>query len=97
KPMPQQPPLYSEKVESPPNLGAISPQTPAIKVALMLPLSGESQAVGSAMLDAATLALYDTYLSMPSEQIRAQLVLLPKDTGNNPAESAQSAQQALEQ
>jgi branched-chain amino acid transport system substrate-binding protein len=91
------PPVVSEQVETPPRLGDISPQTPSIKVGILLPLSGESQAVGTAMLDAAQLALYDTYLTTPSERIRAQVVLIPKDTGNTPAESAKMAQKVIDQ
>lgn len=91
------PPLISE--ESPPNLslGAISPSTPSIKIALLVPLSGESASIGNAMFDAATLALYDSYLAVPSDQIHAQLVIIPKDTGVTTAETTKIAQQAIEQ
>src|SRR5690348_7583646 len=54
--------------------GAIPSGTPAIKVAMLLPLSGDSAPVGNAMLDAASLALYDNYLSVPSNQIRSQII-----------------------
>ena len=69
--------------------GAIPANTPSVKVALLLPLSGESSAVGNAMMDAALMALSDSYLTVPSSQIRAQVVLIPKDTGNSPAETEQ--------
>ena len=97
KATPDAPPLMGQEITTPSNLGAISPQTPSIKVALLLPLSGESQAVGTAMLDAATLAVYDAYLAANPEHIHAQLVLLPKDTGKTPAESVAVAQQAIDQ
>jgi ABC-type branched-subunit amino acid transport system substrate-binding protein len=77
--------------------GAIPANTPSVKVALLLPLSGESSAVGNAMMDAALMALSDSYLTVPSSQIRAQVVLIPKDTGNSPAETEQAAKQAIEQ
>lgn len=80
-----------------PTLGAIPPGTPTVKVAFLVPLSGDSASVGQAMLDAATIALYDNYLSVPSEQIRAQVVLVPKDSGNTAADAARAAQQAIEQ
>lgn len=77
--------------------GAIPAGTPAIKVALLLPLSGDSAAVGNSMLDAATMALYDSYLAVPSDRIRSQIILMPKDTGGTPAEAAQAARQAIDQ
>ncbi|MFO0389124.1 MAG: penicillin-binding protein activator [Alphaproteobacteria bacterium] len=77
--------------------GVIAPGTPAIKVALLVPLSGDSLAVGNAMMDAANMALYDSYLSVPSEQIRSQIILLPKDTGSTAADAPRVARQALEQ
>lgn len=77
--------------------GAIPAGTPAIKVALLLPLSGDSAAVGNAMLDAATMALYDSYLAVPSDRIRSQIILMPKDTGSTPAEAVHAAKQAIEQ
>lgn len=77
--------------------GVIPPGTPMVKVALLLPFSGDSATIGSSMLDAATMALYDSYLAVPSDQIRAQVILLPKDSGNTPAEAARAAKQAIEQ
>jgi branched-chain amino acid transport system substrate-binding protein len=80
-----------------PTKGEIMPGTPAIKVALLLPLSGDSAQVGKSMLDAATMALYDSYLAVPSHQIRSQIILMPKDSGNTPAEAARAAKQAMDQ
>ncbi|MGE0754180.1 MAG: penicillin-binding protein activator [Alphaproteobacteria bacterium] len=77
--------------------GVIPPGTPAIKVALLVPLSGESAPLGTAMLDAANMALYDSYLSVPSDQIHSQIVLLPKDSGSTPVDSANVAEQAVAQ
>lgn len=57
-----------------------------VRAALLLPLSGPQAAVGRAMLDAATLALF---------QHNAPLVLLPKDTRGTPAGAAEAAQAAL--
>src|SRR4051812_37364232 len=64
-----------------PQKGAIPANAQTIKVALLLPLSGDSVAVGNAMMDAATMAISDSYLTVPSDQIRSQIVLVPKDTG----------------
>lgn len=88
-------PLIAEKEITPSH--GLTADVPAVKVALLLPLSGESAAIGSSMLDAATLAVYDTYLTVPTDQIHAQITLVPKDTGNNPAETAKAAKQAIEQ
>jgi ABC-type branched-subunit amino acid transport system substrate-binding protein len=57
-----------------------------VRAALLLPLSGPQAAVGRAMLDAATLALF---------QHNAPLVLLPKDTRGTPSGAAEAAQAAL--
>ncbi len=94
--LPAPPPVVAEPTPEPVK-GAIPPETPSIKVALLVPLSGDSVAVGNAMLDAATMALSDSYLVVPSDQIRSQVVLLPKDTGNTPAGAALAAKQAIDQ
>ncbi len=77
--------------------GVIAPGTPAIKVALLVPLSGDSLSVGNAMMDAANMALYDSYLSVPSKDIRSQIILLPKDTGSTAADAVRVAKQAVDQ
>jgi branched-chain amino acid transport system substrate-binding protein len=77
--------------------GAIAPGTPAVKVAMLLPLSGDSATVGNAMLDAASMALYDNYLAVPSDQIHSQVILLPKDSGTTPADAVKAAKQAIDQ
>jgi len=66
-------------------------------VALLLPLSGESATLGSAMLDAAMLALNDKYLALPAEKQTAKLVLLPKDTGNSTASAEAAAREAIDE
>src|SRR5882757_6603266 len=55
-----------------------------VKVALLVPLSGESSALGNAMVDAATLALFDKYNTMRRDEITTRLVIIPKDTGATP-------------
>jgi ABC-type branched-subunit amino acid transport system substrate-binding protein len=68
------------------------PQRPAagpdgqMRAGLLLPLTGPQAAIGRALLDAATLALF---------QHDAPLVLLPKDTGGTPAGAAAAAQAAI--
>jgi branched-chain amino acid transport system substrate-binding protein len=91
-----QPPVAAEQqaVVSP---GTIPPTATPVKIALLIPLSGESVTVGNAMLDAASMALYDGYLAAPAEQIRSQIILLPKDAGNTPTDAVRVTQQAIEQ
>ncbi len=91
-----QAPVMGQASEMTPR-GKIQPATPVVKVALLLPLSGDSASVGNAMLDAANMALYDSYLSVPSDKIRSQVVLIPKDTGSVPADAQRAVQQAIEQ
>lgn len=70
---------------------------PVVKVGLLLPLSGESQALGQAMLDAAVLSLYDSYINLSPSNVAAKVILLPKDTGASPSYAATSVQQAIDQ
>lgn len=57
-----------------------------VRAALLLPLSGPQAAVGRAMLDAASLAVF---------QHNAPLLLLPKDTRGTPGGAVEAAQAAL--
>jgi len=77
--------------------GVIPSTAAPLKVALLVPLSGESVAVGNAMMDAATMAIYDSYVGTPSSEIQSKIILLPKDTGNTPADSVRAAKQAIDQ
>jgi branched-chain amino acid transport system substrate-binding protein len=77
--------------------GVIPSGAQPIKVALLLPLSGDSVAVGNAMMDAATMAISDSYLSVPGDQIKSQIVLVPKDTGNTPADAGRAVEEAIAQ
>ena len=77
--------------------GTIPANAKPVKIALLVPLSGESMAIGNAMLDAATMAVFDSYVGTPAEQIRARVILMPKDTGNTPADAVRVTKQAIEQ
>jgi branched-chain amino acid transport system substrate-binding protein len=77
--------------------GTIPADAKPVKIALLVPLSGESVAIGNAMLDAATMAIFDSYVGMSADQIRAKIILLPKDTGNTPADAARVTRQAIDQ
>ena len=78
-------------------LPAKIPQAVDMKVGLLLPLSGESATLGHALLDAANLALYDSYLSLPAEKLTARVILVPQDSGNTPEEAAKAANQLVAQ
>lgn len=58
-----------------------------VRVALLVPLSGQASVVGKAMLDAAQLALF--------EFDDPDVLLMPKDTAGNPARAAQAAREAI--
>lgn len=60
-----------------------------VRAALLLPLSGPHAAVGEAMLNGATLALFD--------QGADRVELVPKDTGGDPARAATAARQAIDE
>lgn len=57
------------------------------RIALLLPLSGNNQAIGKSLLDAATLALF--------EQQRSDIFLVPIDTKNSSADAENAAKQAI--
>jgi len=65
--------------------GPLLPPGAKVRVALLLPLTGSSNVLGQAMLDAAAMALYD----LGSDQIQ----LMPHDTGGAP-QGAESAARA---
>ncbi|MDE3060149.1 MAG: penicillin-binding protein activator, partial [Pseudomonadota bacterium] len=43
------------------------------------------------------MALSDSYLTAPPDKIKSKIILLPRDTGNTPADSAKVAQSAIDQ
>ncbi len=100
KPVQQQPgplPKPAASMPMPRPEPAIPANVPTVKIALLLPLSGDGQALGSTLMDAAQLALYDSYVSLPPDQVKAKIVLIPKDTGSSPTIAAEVAKQALDQ
>lgn len=78
--------LPPAKVEVPPPVQPERP--PGIKIGLLLPLSGRQAAIGKALLDAATMALFD--LAEP------WLKLMPRDTAGDPAVAAAAATALLD-
>lgn len=71
-----------------PSAGRVSPGAPeAIRVALLLPLSGPAGGVGNALRDAAALALFDAY--------DPRLELLPFDTIGTPEGARRAAERAV--
>lgn len=99
RPAPAVPSAPVMKVSEPGSIeriGQIPAEATPVKVGLLVPLSGDSAALGNTMLDAATLALMDEYMSSPTSQIKSQIVLIPKDTGDNSASAAKAAQEAID-
>ena len=66
---------------------AVAPSGPA-KIALLVPLSGPNAGLGSAILDAAQMALFETGGD--------QLTLVPRDTKGTPAGAAAAAHSAVD-
>lgn len=100
----QEPPTASRKPVNSPSATAAAPAaspvlTPArpnekvVKIGLLVPLTGDASKVGTALLDAATMALMDKYGAQDNGPIR--VVLVPKDTQNTPAGAAEAARQVL--
>lgn len=82
-PVPPPAPDVVEPVGPPPLFG-----TEAVRVGLLLPLSGPHRTVGEAMLEAAQLALFDIG--------ERRLVLVPQDTKGTADGAAAAAQQAID-
>lgn len=73
----------------------VAPDVKVVKIGLLVPLSGEASAIGAALQDSATLALMDKYGYAENGANKVKVVLVPKDTGGNPAGAAAAAQQVL--
>lgn len=75
----------------PPNpLGGLRrPPADAIRVAVLVPLTGQTAAVGRALLEAAQLALFEVG--------DERLTLLPRDTGGSPETAAKAAEAVLQE
>lgn len=71
------------------------PMAKSVKVALLVPLSGEAAPVGNALRDAAALAFMDKYGYAEVNGTPVKLVLMPKDTGGTPQGAAKAAQEVL--
>ncbi len=69
---------------------------PETKIALLLPLSGKSSALGQAMLDAAMLGLFDKYAATPLQAGQSRITLLPKDTRGEAKRAAKMAKEAAD-
>jgi len=85
-------PVEIERLPAPgvgaaPQLTPPAPGGEATKVALLLPLSGPNAALGRALLDAATMALFEA----GGDRLR----LLPKDSGATPEAARVAAEQAV--
>jgi branched-chain amino acid transport system substrate-binding protein len=68
---------------------------PEVKVALLLPLSGDGSALGQALLDSAMMGLFDKDAATPAAQKQRQVVLIPKDSGSTPQKAVKAAQDAI--
>jgi ABC-type branched-subunit amino acid transport system substrate-binding protein len=91
-PPPQAPPAVAPPPQTqapPPPPVAVQPLPPGAKVpvALLLPLSGPSAALGQGMLDAALMAVYDA----GGDRVQ----LMPRDTGAGPQSAADAASAAI--
>jgi len=67
-----------------------------VKVGLLIPMSGDSKALGQSLLDAAVLAIYDKYTVMSPREITAKVELLPEDTGDSVEGAEKAAQDAIQ-
>lgn len=66
-----------------------------VKIGLLVPMSGDAAEVGTALQDAATLALMDKFGMMQNEYMRVKVVLVPRDTKGTPAGAIDAARHVL--
>lgn len=66
-----------------------------VKIGLLIPLSGNAGEVGTALMDAATLALMDKYGTIENDRVRVKVVLVPKDTQGTPEGARKAAEHVL--
>lgn len=76
-----------QAAQSQPAAAPAAPDMPTVRVALLLPLSGEHEALGQAMLRSAQMALFDSGHSAFN--------LIPRDTKGTPQGAREAAQDAL--
>jgi branched-chain amino acid transport system substrate-binding protein len=97
----RQPMAYTQPSHYVPAPSAVPtpPELPAkiVKVGLLVPLTGRDAALGRAMIDATTLALYDKYAALSPVLAATRVVIVPKDTGDMPESAAQAARDAIKE
>lgn len=76
-------------------LSASSEAARTVKVGLLLPLSGEAAAMGTALRDAAVLALFDKYATLRNPSVKVELIT--KDTGDSPEGARDAAAAAVKE
>jgi branched-chain amino acid transport system substrate-binding protein len=95
----RQPTTYTQPSKYVPAPSAVetTPELPTktVKVGLLVPLTGHNAALGRAMIDATTLALYDKYAALSAVLASTRVVIVPKDTGDMPESAAQAARDAI--
>lgn len=100
-PQPYQQQAYTPALPAPDANRPPVVQTPVVtnvvKVALLVPMSGRDAALGKAMQDAATLALYDKYATLSPAMAATRVEILPKDTGDAPETAAAAAKAAIDE
>lgn len=74
---------------------APKPDVKVVKIGLLVPLTGQASEVGTALMDAATLALMDKYGHADRSDGRVKVVLVPKDTKGTPQGAAAAAQEVM--
>lgn len=101
------PPTHMNAAPPAPQTGVYAPPTvtgaaavsnvPIVKVALLIPMSGDSTELGKSLLDAAVMAIYDKYSSLSTHEITARVQLIPKDTGDSTEGAEKAAQDAIQE
>jgi ABC-type branched-subunit amino acid transport system substrate-binding protein len=81
---------------APPSHIGESSKAATVKVGLLIPMSGDSKALGKSLMDAAVLAIYDKYAVLSPREITAKVELLPEDTGDTVEGAEKAAQDAIQ-
>ena len=68
-----------------------------VKVALLVPLSGDHSKIGKSLMDAAALALFDKYKNVDDSSSIVRVQLIPKDTEGKSYTAARKADEAIKE
>lgn len=89
-------PVNIESAQPAPVAAQPSASARVVKIGLLVPQTGQAAQMGSALLDAATLALTDKFSHLQAQGQDVKIILIPKDTKSTKEGAAQAAREVLD-